>query len=78
MMAPVIGLPLFLHALSGAFVAGLGAAAISTVMAPFAGKILQATKGMPLLPSFDIKPAMLETSLVEHVPITISVQESVI
>jgi hypothetical protein len=76
MMAPVIGLPIFLHALSGAVVAGIGFLAYSTV-SPVAGKILQATKEIPLLSFPDIKQARLEPSRVEHVPITFSVQESV-
>ncbi|NTU59052.1 MAG: hypothetical protein HGB00_09105 [Chlorobiaceae bacterium] len=49
MMAPVIGFPLIVHALTGAVitgVAGVGLAAISSVMGPFKEDILQATKGM--------------------------------
>jgi hypothetical protein len=77
MIAPVLGLPLFFHALSGVFVAGLGAVAISTVMSPFTGKILQATKGTTLLPSSGFRRACLEPSLPEPLSITFSVEESV-
>jgi len=78
MMAPVISLPLFLHALSGVFVAGIGAAAISTILAPVARKILQATKAIPLLHPSGLNQAGMTTSLVEPVPITVSFHESVI
>lgn len=76
MIAPVVGLPLFFHALGGVFVTGLGAVAISTVMSPFTGKILQATKGTTFLPPSGFRRTSLNPSIIEHVPITISVHES--
>jgi len=43
MMAPVVGLPLLLHAVGGAVVTGAGFAAVSSVASPIAAKIFQAT-----------------------------------
>jgi hypothetical protein len=51
MMAPVVGLPFLLHALGGAVITGVGFVAVSTVVSPFAGKILQAAKGLIADPS---------------------------
>jgi hypothetical protein len=76
MIAPVVGLPLFFHALSGVFFTGFGAVAISTVMSPFTGKILQITKGTTFLPPSGFRRTCLKQSIIEHVPINISVHES--
>lgn len=46
MIAPFIGLPLFIHALSGAVLTGLGFAAFSSFTLPFAGKILRRSDGL--------------------------------
>lgn len=46
MMAPVVGLPLLLHALGGAVITGIGFTAVSSVMNPLAEKILHLTRGL--------------------------------
>lgn len=51
MMAPVVGLPFLLHAVGGAVITGIGFAAVSSVVSPFAEKFLQAAKGLIAQPS---------------------------
>ncbi|NTW83494.1 MAG: hypothetical protein HGB36_09030 [Chlorobiaceae bacterium] len=46
MMAPVVGFPLFIHAMGGVFLTGIGFIALSPIFAPFKENILKATKNM--------------------------------
>ncbi|TLU83096.1 MAG: hypothetical protein FDX30_08505 [Chlorobium sp.] len=46
MMAPVVGVPLFVHAMGGVFLTGIGFFALSPIIAPFKKSIFKATKNM--------------------------------
>ncbi|HWQ25716.1 MAG TPA: hypothetical protein VN367_02935 [Chlorobaculum sp.] len=46
MTGPAVGLPLFIHALSGAVITGAGVDVVTSVMSPFREQILEAAKGM--------------------------------
>jgi hypothetical protein len=77
LMAPVLGLPLLLHALSGAVVGGLGFAVFSTVMSPLAGKILQAAKKTPIEIPPALDPAGQNASIYDSIPVTATFDVSV-
>lgn len=68
MLAPVVCLPFLLPAVAGAVIAGVGFVAVSSVVSPFAGKILQATRGLIAGPSAGVGKALPEFS----VPITVA------
>jgi len=58
MAAPVVGLPLVFHAVTGAVIGGIGFAAVTTLMSPFIGKMLTAAGQAKFQPS----PAPKEVS----------------
>ncbi|MEE9904160.1 hypothetical protein [Chlorobium sp.] len=73
MMAPVVGLPLLLHAVGGAVITGAGFAAVSTVVSPIAAKIFQATNMSASGHRRRIAKAVPELPV--SVPITVTVVE---
>jgi hypothetical protein len=73
MIAPVVGLPLLLHAVGGAVITGAGFVAVSSVMNPIAGIISRATKGLASVPQQSIAKPAPEFS----VPITVTVADEV-
>ena len=77
MLAPVVGLPLFIHALGGAIFTGLGVAAASTVMLPFAGKMLLSGKGIKLPHPVGFKEAYTKQSVTALIPEAMTVPEPV-
>ncbi|NTU68660.1 MAG: hypothetical protein HGB02_07255 [Chlorobiaceae bacterium] len=59
MLAPVIGLPVLLHAVTGAVVGGVGAAVMSMVLGPVAKQVLPEGFNLADLPSLfkpEVKP----------------------
>lgn len=77
MMAPVAGFPLVFHAVSGAVVGGIGFAALSAFMSPFAGMIFLASRNrklrLPAVPE-DVSAA---SSVSVSVPVAVTVTEKV-
>lgn len=64
MMAPFVGMPFLLHAVSGAVVTGAGVLALASAMGPFKSDIMQAARalglGLPANPENAAKPAAIE------------------
>lgn len=70
MMAPVVGFPLVFHAVSGAVVGGIGLAALSAFMSPFAGMIYLASRNIkPRLPAVP-EDAAAASAVSVPVPVT--------
>lgn len=80
MMTPIIGFPIFFHAVSGMMVTGIGVIAFNNVFAPLAEKVVELTQVrlprlMPILPIS--MPALGAAKMVSvEVPVTIKSAES--
>ena len=74
-MAPVVGLPLFIHALSGAVLSGLGFAALTFSMSPFRKEILKAVNAMSMGKPVDASKTVQASTVVEPVSIKLVNQE---
>uniref|UniRef100_Q3AQD4 Uncharacterized protein n=1 Tax=Chlorobium chlorochromatii (strain CaD3) TaxID=340177 RepID=Q3AQD4_CHLCH len=73
MLTPIIGFPIFFHALSGMVVAGIGVTAYNNVVAPLAGKLVEFTQDtLPqLLPP--LTPSILSIIPAQEVPVVIPI-----
>jgi hypothetical protein len=75
MMAPVVGLPLFIHALGGVVISGVGFAALTSAMSPFREEILKAVNGIGLRNPDEVKKAVPASSVLVPVSITVADRE---
>ena len=77
LMAPVLGLPLLLHAVTGAVVGGLGFAVVSVLIRPLAGKVLQAAKKSNIATPPALNPVGQNASIYDSIPVSPAVESSV-
>ncbi len=73
-MAPVVGFPLVLHAVGGAVVTGLGVAAFSALLSPYAEKVFQTDKEKSGRHPLASRYARMNSSDTELIPVRITVK----